>query len=267
VAMAAKYNEIADDLRQQIQQGSLKPGQQLQAEAALAAEYRVSPNTLRRAVDSLQREGLVEKHQGVGTFIRKQPQKVVRSNERYLWEKDRVLLPEDERASDGPTEKDTGLSLSDLDFDVEYSSVRADKELAVAFSIPVGTRLLHRVHHTRRRGDTAPIALRLGSYLVYDMIVGNPDLLDPAKEPWPGGTQHQLSTVDIEIDRIVDQVTARPPTPKEARILDLLPGTSVLVIRKTSIDTKDRVVEISDTVWPGDRVQLVYTTPLPRWQS
>ncbi len=44
------------------------------------------------------------------------------------------------------------------------------------------------------------------SWLVYDLVASNPDLLDPSNEPWPGGTQHQLSTVGIELARISMQL-------------------------------------------------------------
>jgi GntR family transcriptional regulator len=40
---------------------------------------------------------------------------------------------------------------------------------------------------------------------------------------------------------------------------------SLLVVRKISIDTYDRVVELSDILMPGDRAEAVYTTRLSRW--
>ena len=105
------------------------------------------------------------------------------------------------------------------------------------------------------------------SYLVYDVVKSNPDLLSADNEPWPGGTQHQLDTIGIELDRITDRITARPPLPDEAVDLDIEAGVSVLVMRKTSIDTNNKVVELSDVVLPGDRAQLRYTTRLTRWPS
>jgi len=97
-------------------------------------------------------------------------------------------------------------------------------------------------------------------YFVRDMIAANPDLLDDSKEPWPDGTQNQLHTVGIE-----ERLTARPPTPEEAEELELPPGTSVILLRKTSYDIHDRVVDISDITLPGDHTELLFTTPLERW--
>jgi GntR family transcriptional regulator len=97
------------------------------------------------------------------------------------------------------------------------------------------------------------------------MIAGNPALLDEREEPWPGGSQSQLFSVGIEVDRVEEHVTARPPTPEEADELELPPGTSVLVLRKVSYATDRRVVDVSDVILPGDRTELVFTTPLERW--
>jgi GntR family transcriptional regulator len=99
------------------------------------------------------------------------------------------------------------------------------------------------------------------------MIKENPALLNPSNEPWPGGTHHQLSTVGIEIDRIVDDITARPPIGDELEELGISAGVAVLVLRKTSIDTRDRVVEIVDAVYPGDRTELSYTIRLKHWDE
>lgn len=263
--MAAKYDRIADDLRKRITGGALSPGEHLPAETDLMAEYRVALGTIRRAVDVLAAEGLVEKRQGVGTWVRQRPQATRRHNARYQWEKDRVHLPPHERLRDGASEKDTGLTFDDLEFSAAYSTVEADDDLAMVFGVPVGTRMLRRDYLTKPKGHAAPLSISRGSFLVYDVVSANPALLDATKEPWPGGTQHQLSTIDIELARIVDEVSCRPPTPEEAHIFDFGTGTSVFALRKISIDTTDRVVEVSDSVWPGDRVHLRYTTELTRW--
>jgi GntR family transcriptional regulator len=97
------------------------------------------------------------------------------------------------------------------------------------------------------------------------MVAGNPDVLDDSLEPWPGGTQNQLHTVGIEVDRVEERFTARPPTPEEAQELELPSGTSVILLRKTSYDTDGRVVDVSDVTLPGDRTELLFVTTLERW--
>ncbi|MFD4672405.1 GntR family transcriptional regulator [Lentzea sp. NPDC058450] len=262
--MAAKYDRIAADLREQILTGQLGPGERVRAEEELVGEYGVSRNTLRQALAALESEGLIVRRHGIGTFVREARQRICRTTDRYQWEKDRVLLPREERAATGATERDTGLEMDDLQFSAVYTEESASKGLAAVFGVEAGTKLLRRVHTTRKRGEKAPLASGV-SYLVYDVAAENPELLKSENEPWPGGTQHQLSTIGIELDRIVDHVSSRPPTAEEIESLDIDPGVSVMVMRKISIDTTDRVVEVSDIVWPGDRIELQYTTKLRPW--
>jgi GntR family transcriptional regulator len=263
--MAAKYERIADTLRHEIRAGVYPPGDRLPTGDALTARFKVSPGPVRQAIDLLESEGLVESRHGLGTFVRMPRSRVRRSPERYQWEKDRVRLPEAERQQAGPTEYDTGLDLHALEFPVEYDTIEASTDLAGVFDVSEGTRLLRRTYRTRQNGDDAPLQL-IRSHLVHEVVAANPDLLDPSKEPWPGGTQHQLHTIGIELDRIVDQITARPPLPDEAEGLDTGSGVSLLILRKISIDTTDRVVEVSDVLMPGDRTELIYTTNLTRWK-
>jgi GntR family transcriptional regulator len=208
---------------------------------------------------------LVDRMHGRGTFVRRPPQRVRRTPDRYQWEKDRVMLPESQRRRTGATERDTGLPMSDLDFHASYDVIPANEDLAREFSVPVGAKLLRRTYRTRSRHEDAPLSL-ITSYLVYDVVAENAALLDAQNEPWPGGTQHQLHTIGIELDRITDRITARPPTPEEIEALALKPGTSVMLLRKISIDTTDQVVELSDVVLPGDRTEFVYCTKLDRFK-
>ncbi|MET7900341.1 GntR family transcriptional regulator [Streptomyces sp. NPDC005355] len=260
----AKYEQIADALRQSIRAGELGPGERLPAEDKLAQQYRTSVPTLQRALAELATEGLIDKRHGVGTFVRTPRQRVERNNDRHQWEKDRARRPQTERLKTGSTEHDTGLEVTDLTFHAEYREAKADEDLAAVFGVPVGTRLLERIYRTNSRDEDAPFAL-VHSYLVHDMVAANPDLLDHTNEPWPGGTQNQLYTIGIELDRIEERITARPPTVEEAEELGLKKGVSVILLRKICTDINDRVVEVSDVTLSGDRTELVFTTPLKRW--
>ncbi|MFF0152637.1 GntR family transcriptional regulator [Micromonospora sp. NPDC005203] len=263
--MASKYDRIADDLRRKIHARELTPGARLPAETALMEQYKVSLPTMRQALAVLRAEGLIESRHGHGTYVREPRQRVRRTNERYQWEKDRAQASEDERRKTGATEHDTGLTVDDLEFFATYDdSETADERIAEIFKVAPGTRLLRRTYQTRLRRENVPLST-VDSYLLYDVVRLNPALLDENNEPWPGGTQNQLSTIGIELDRIVDEITARPPQGDEAEQLDVPPGVSLIVLRKISIDTEDRVVELSEILMPGDRYELRYTTPLARW--
>ncbi|MFF2065843.1 GntR family transcriptional regulator [Streptomyces sp. NPDC058200] len=264
--MAKRYERIADALRSEIRAGQRIPGERLPAETALAAQHKVSLPTIRQALGVLQVEGLVEKRHGHGNFVRKPRRPVERTNERHQWEKDRARKPVEVRQTTGATEHDTGLTINDLVFHAAYREAEAADELADIFKVPAGTRLLERLYRTSYREEDAPFAL-VRSYLVHDVVAGNPELLDDSNEPWPGGTQSQLHTIGIELDRITERVTARPPTVEETEDLGLTAGVSVIDLWKTSIDTTGRVVEVSHVILPGDRTEMVFTTPLDRWQS
>ncbi|OEU90350.1 transcriptional regulator [Streptomyces abyssalis] len=262
--MAKAYELIADDFRRPIRAGELKPGDKLPTEAKLVERYRKGLPTIRQALGQLEAEGLVEKKHGRGTFVRMPRKLVSRSNERHQWEKDRAREPETQRLQTGSTEHDTGLTVDDLVFHAKYEQVPADGDLATAFGVPEGTDMLRRTYRTRYSAEPAPFTL-VTSYLVRDMVAKNPDLLDETNEPWPGGTQNQLFTVGIELDHIEERITARPPSAEEAEELELPPGTAVLVLRKFSYGTEDRLVEMSDVILPGDRTQMTFVTPLDRW--
>ncbi|MGW3951820.1 GntR family transcriptional regulator [Streptomyces sp. NPDC004752] len=262
--MPKAYEVIADDIRRSIREGGRRPGERLPSETDLARRYRRSLPTIQNALRVLNEEGLIDKRHGSGTFVRRPRTRAVRDNSRHQWEKRRAREPKAERAQTGATEHDTGLELRDLVFHAKYREVKAPQDLADAFGVPEGTVLLERTYRTRCAAESAPFSL-VTSLLVRDMIAANPDLLDDGNEPWPGGTQNQLYTVGIEVDRVEERFTARPPTPEEAEELELPPGTSVILLRKTSYDIEGRVVDITQVTLPGDRTELSFTTSLERW--
>jgi GntR family transcriptional regulator len=182
-----------------------------------------------------------------------------------------AVMPLEVRSQSGATERDTGLTMDDLDFHSEYHVEDAPEDLPKAFGITPGTKLLHRIYRTLVRGGGTAFSL-VDSYLVYDMIVANPDLLDSKNEPWPGATHDQLRTVGIERDKIIDEVTARPPLRDGAELMVIGQGIAALVLRKTSVDISGRVVQISNVIHPvsnvihpGDRTVMVHEKNLEKW--
>jgi GntR family transcriptional regulator len=70
------YRLIYQELRQRIDSGTLARGQTLPSEPKLVQEFNVSLITIRRAIDELVLDGLVERRQGVGSFVRSGGRKV-----------------------------------------------------------------------------------------------------------------------------------------------------------------------------------------------
>jgi len=65
----ALWHQIARMLRQEIAAGAPPPGARLPSEAELAARFGVNRHTLRRALESLAREGLLKIERGRGSFV------------------------------------------------------------------------------------------------------------------------------------------------------------------------------------------------------
>ncbi len=66
-----RYQQLRDDLAAQIAQQHWRPGDAIPTEAELAKTYNVAVGTVRKAVDVLVAEGLLERFQGRGTFVRR----------------------------------------------------------------------------------------------------------------------------------------------------------------------------------------------------
>jgi GntR family transcriptional regulator len=67
------YEQIADDLRQQIMDGKIQVSSRLPSQRELAERYDVAPGTLRAALDKLADEGIVSRGSTRGTFVLKMP--------------------------------------------------------------------------------------------------------------------------------------------------------------------------------------------------
>ncbi|HUZ07779.1 MAG TPA: GntR family transcriptional regulator [Candidatus Paceibacterota bacterium] len=71
-ADGALYQQIIDRLKREISEGRLKPGATLPSFRALAEDLLVSIITVKRAYEELEREGIIYRRQGLGTFVAEQ---------------------------------------------------------------------------------------------------------------------------------------------------------------------------------------------------
>jgi GntR family transcriptional regulator len=72
------YRQLADLVRKRIQGGELRHGARLPSEAQLGNAYGISRITVRQALSELEREGLLERTPGKGTFVRQSTRRVER---------------------------------------------------------------------------------------------------------------------------------------------------------------------------------------------
>jgi len=63
------YRQIIDQVRGGLASGALQAGDQLPTVRQLAVDLAINPNTVVRAYKELELGGLLETHQGTGTFI------------------------------------------------------------------------------------------------------------------------------------------------------------------------------------------------------
>jgi GntR family transcriptional regulator len=257
---------IADDIRMAIESGELAPGASLPTLAELCDRYDCSMNSARGAITLLKAQGLIGGNRGKAPVVRVSPGRAIRSSERHQAEKDLARQPEAARASVGEAETNFSMSIDDQKFSSTYNIVEAATEFVELFGIEPTDRLLQRVFESTDRRGNRLLSWSV-SHIPYELVASNPDLLDQNNEPWPGGTQHQLSTVGIEIMCIIDQVTARMPTTVEVQQWDLPAGVPLLFCRRISVDGDNRTVEISDAYYPADRTELRFVTPLRPWPS
>ncbi len=79
------YRQLIDQVRGGIAAGSLTSGDQLPTVRQLAVDLAINPNTVMKAYRELELGGLLETHQGTGTFITdKKPEKKSAERERQL---------------------------------------------------------------------------------------------------------------------------------------------------------------------------------------
>jgi len=79
------YRQLIDQVRGGTASGSLTAGDQLPTVRQLAVDLAINPNTVMRAYRELELGGLLETHQGTGTFISdKKPEKKSAERDRQL---------------------------------------------------------------------------------------------------------------------------------------------------------------------------------------
>lgn len=69
-----KYERLRQFLVEELLGGRLKPGDMLPTEQQLAETYAIARSTVRQALAALERDGLIQRIQGKGTFIHEQAQ-------------------------------------------------------------------------------------------------------------------------------------------------------------------------------------------------
>ena len=120
-AFSPLYQQIKGLILQSLQAGEWKPGEAIPSEMELAARFRVSQGTVRKAIDELAAENLVVRRQGKGTFVSTHAEQQVRY--RFL-----KLVPDSGEREEGRAERAV----------LECRRARASAEVARALQLRTG---------------------------------------------------------------------------------------------------------------------------------
>ncbi len=225
-----RYVQLRRRLEQGIGSGVLPPNSSLPPERELADITDLSRVTVRKAIQELVREGLVEQRQGSGTFVR-EPMARMEQSLKHL-----SSFTED-MAQRGMETTSKWLE----------RGVFAPNELeAVTLGLDPGEDVA-RIYRLREAGGR-PMALERAS-LPLDVL---PNPLDVKTSLYEVLEENGMRPV-----RAVQKISAINLEPREAQLLGVVEGAAGLSIERTSYLQNDRVAELTQSLYRGDAYDFV----------
>lgn len=86
------YSQLVEQIQLGIVSGSFQPGERLMSVRDMAAEAGVNPNTMQRALQELEREGMVYSQRTSGRYVTEDIQVIGRAKKRFAEEQIRSFL-------------------------------------------------------------------------------------------------------------------------------------------------------------------------------
>jgi GntR family transcriptional regulator len=224
-----RYQQIAEELRGRVGRGDLAAGRLLPSESELAAAYAASRVTIRKALEVLREEGLVDSRQGFGWFAAVDPLRQSLG---------RLGTIEGQLAASGVRSE-----RRILDFRFVRAPARARAVLGV-----------DRVLEVRRcnLADDEPFALvtvwcpeHLGAALSRD---------DVERAPF-------YELLDVELGGAVQTIGAAAASVADAGLLQIPVGSPVLRCERVTSTPDGTAVLLSEHVFPAHRTEFVVDLP------
>jgi len=246
------YQQIAEELRGQIESGALPPASQLPTELELRDRYNVSRNTIRDAVKRLISQGLIETRPGQGTFV-------TRKIDPFVTILSSVRGPQ---TVEGPTDPESAAYLSEVDKSHRKASASVPKVELQVPSVEVGRRL--RIapsaqvvsRHQRRFIDNIPWSLQTSFYPMEFVTKGATRLL-MAEDIQTGTVRYLAEAIKVRQVGYRDWITARVPDTTEQAFFGISHNASVFEIFRTAFDEAGTPMRVTVTVFPTDRNQFI----------
>jgi GntR family transcriptional regulator len=224
-----RYRVIADELRQRVESGELAAGALLPSESELSGAYDVSRVTVRKALDILRDEGLVDSRQGFGWFVATDP---VRQS------LGRLGTIEEQLAELG-----VGSERRVVGFRFTAAPPRVRQVLGVDTVLEV-----RRVNHA----DGQPFA-RVTVWCRED-VGARLSRADVESSPF-------YELVDVPIGGAVQTIGAAAASREDAELLAVPVGSPVLRCERVTRGVDGRALLVSEHVFPGHRTEFVVDLP------
>lgn len=230
----AVWRQIADTLTTEIRDRVFVATGRLPSEAELAARFAVNRHTLRQAVGALQTEGLVRIEPGRGMFVQHELLNYALSRRTRFTEnlQRQGLLP--------------GKQL------LTARQLPASSQVAQELLLARGEAVL--MVETLNEADEEPIDLAM-AYYPAARFAGLLEMLNEG-----------VSSSDIlkrfgvqDYVRAQSRITTQMPSQETARLLKQPTNRPLLCVECLDVDMEGRPIKYGETMFCGDRVQLVVT--------
>ena len=86
------YSQLVEQIKLAIVSGNLLPGERLMSVRDMATEAGVNPNTMQRALQELERDGMVYSQRTAGRFVTENMQVIEREKKKFAEEQIRSFL-------------------------------------------------------------------------------------------------------------------------------------------------------------------------------
>jgi GntR family transcriptional regulator len=258
------YQQIADDLRRQIEAGTLEPGKQLPTELELREVYNASRNTVRDAIKRLSSLGLVESRPGSGTFVTQEIDPFV------------TVLTTPPEIADGSADPEGASYLSEVSAahrkaktdPVQVATMPAPDKIAARLRIPVGSQVVRRSEN--RYIETTPWSIQSSYYPMEFATEGKARNLLIAENIEQGTVRYLESTMGLRQVGYREWITARSPDDNEQKFFSIAHDTMVFELFRTGFDQNGTPMRVTVTIYPADRNQFIVnsgTLPSPKYEG
>jgi GntR family transcriptional regulator len=219
-AFSPLYQQIKTLIVRSLQAGEWKPGEAIPSEMELAARFKVSQGTVRKAIDELAIENLLVRRQGKGTFVATHAEQKVQF--RFL-----RLAPDDGEAA-GAQRKF-----------IDCRRLRAPSDIARSLNLKSGDTVVQIRRMLSFRG--APVVLD-DIWLPGQLFKGlTAEKLGEYRGPMYGMFETEFG---VRMIRAEEKIRAVAADQAAAELLGLAVGTPLLSVERLSLTYDDKPVEL-----------------------